>query len=78
MLGGGVSVPIPLYGPGPRVNWYRHDVRLHDGSVVPIIAQGETHKVGDCVRIFRRPSGFQQLRITYGHSCEVKSTPNKP
>ncbi len=72
MVGKGLFVPIPLYGPGPRVNWYRHDVRLADGSVVSVVAQGETHDVGDCVRIFRRAEGYVQRRITFGQNCLAK------
>jgi len=65
-------VAVPLFGSGPKVNWYRHSVRLADGRVVAIIAQGEAHEVGSCVRIFERPGGFAQERITYGFNCPAK------
>ena len=67
---GSAVVQIPLFGPGPKVNWYRHDIKLADGVVVAVIAQGEQHNVGDCVRIFQRAEGFAQLRITYGFDCK--------
>ena len=67
---GGAVVQIPLFGPGPKVNWYRHDVKLIGGAMASVVAQGELHKVGDCVRIFEQANGFAQLRITYGFDCK--------
>ncbi len=63
-------VHVPLYGPGPIVDWYRHDVRLNDGRLISIVAQGDTHKVGDCVRVFEQPTNKSYPRISFGSDCK--------
>jgi hypothetical protein len=67
---GGAFVHVPLFGPGPVVDWYRHDVRLNGGRMISVVAQGDVHKVGDCVRVFEQPKNSSYPRISYGSSCD--------
>jgi hypothetical protein len=69
---GGGFVHVPLFGPGPVVDWYRHDARLNGGRVISVVAQGDAHTVGDCVRVFEQPKNASYPRISYGSSCDKK------
>lgn len=67
---GAAIVQVPLFGPGPVVDWYQHNVRLNGGRIVSVVAQGDTHKVGDCVRVFEQPTNKTYPRISFGSDCQ--------